>query len=256
MNKNLMNSPFTLACDDRMKPETVGLPMIALIRKMASDILSELLAERPTEPVVKALDSLAIEGFFLGPGAAMVCVYLAGDAESRYRSYGNALERHTAKRLKLVAEAEFVQYLPAVRPVLESPLSSPEEVRNLRTQFSQVLLGSFSSRDSVWRQLVLSELATNTAMYGKGGRMRIFRDRSAIWLLAEDDGPGLVPLHSLPLSLLRRGFSSSSGRSLGVGYPLIIDLSKRVVLTSNSKGTRCLVELETPKTNEVSIPWK
>lgn len=238
--RDVWDVPYVVAVDpwfERDAP-TLGSNLTDAISGMAALLINE----KPASPLLRQVGTYLLEGHYLDGYPAMLCLIRPGDANSRYRCYGRALDRMTAGRLRLLDHQPLRQLVPVGRPVLAGPVHVAEQVSALRQRLRVLLRTSHDPRSALLTEVAFSELATNTAVYGEGGRVSTWLGPDGVCFLAEDDGPGFRPLERLPSVVLVRG-SSTGQRSLGAGFPLILSLAEQVSLACDERGSQCLVRL-------------
>lgn len=98
-------------------------------------------------------------------------------------------------------------------------------------------------------ELCASEAATNALLHGNGGTAAVGRVESRLRVRVVDRGTG-IEADQLPPALLQPG--ASTGRSAGLGYTLIIEMSDRVFLYTGPDGTTLIVEMAVEP--EVTFP--
>ncbi len=89
-------------------------------------------------------------------------------------------------------------------------------------------------------ELCASEAATNALLHGNGGTAAVGRVETRLRVRVVDRGTG-IDADQLPPALLQPG--ASTGRSAGLGYTLIIEMSDRVFLHTGPDGTTLIVEM-------------
>lgn len=91
--------------------------------------------------------------------------------------------------------------------------------------------------------LAVSEALTNAVKHGGGGEYEIYRSGDCLQVVIRDFGPG-IDLRALPKATLVQGFSTTS--TMGLGFTIMLEVSARVLLTTDSKGTVVALEFEIP----------
>lgn len=130
------------------------------------------------------------------------------------------------------------------------PLLEPSSISAARALTEQEGIAGGLDEEAV-HDLVLSvsEAATNAIKHGTSGLLRIGKVDNDIVVYIEDDGPGLKP-ELLPQATLQKGFSTAI--SMGMGFPLMLELLDQVVIASNASGTRVLLR-KTVRTKEEEL---
>lgn len=91
--------------------------------------------------------------------------------------------------------------------------------------------------------LAISEALTNAVKHGRGGEYEIYRSGECLQVVIRDFGPG-IDLRALPKATLVQGFSTTS--TMGLGFTIMLEVSARVLLTTDSRGTVVALEFEIP----------
>lgn len=165
----------------------------------------------------------------------------------RTRFYRDVLFAATGGRLVVLDAVEMNQELEGWSDFQSLTLSDGASVGAARRLTEQVALQGGLPEEAI-HDLVLSvsEAATNALKHGNQGLLRVGLQEEEVWVLVEDDGPGLRP-ELLPQATLQKGFSTAI--SMGMGFPLMLELLDHVKIASNDEGTRVLL-CKTVRTKE------
>lgn len=98
---------------------------------------------------------------------------------------------------------------------------------------------SESRADSL--SLCVGEAATNALKHAGGGEVMLLSSGKILFARISDNGPGMDAL-ILPRATLELGYST--GKSLGMGYAVILALSDKVYLDTGPTGTTIVIEME------------
>lgn len=89
--------------------------------------------------------------------------------------------------------------------------------------------------------LCVTEAVGNVVKHAEYGAVAVRVSESAVTIRIEDVGPGIDFTH-LPNAVLAAGFSTAP--SLGMGYSILLEMMDRVYLSTSSKGTTILLEVQ------------
>lgn len=250
-----------LACEglplgyDPEAPGTAAeVPGRSAVFAAVSEVMATLLGMPASASLRRTLGPFTLNGYWLGPYGGLICVFPSHDGAAAYRCYARGLAHLTRNRLRLVPAHQFADYLPDQPPVLFSPVDLPILATDLRRRFRQLVSGLMPKRQAVVAELALGELIANTAIYGQHGRVAVYLDDHHLYILAQDDGPG-ISLEALPESLLVKGYSTRVG-GMGMGYPTVLEVAEHLIMATGSGGTWSLVCLLIGEETEDKQPCK
>lgn len=150
-------------------------------------------------------------------------------------AYSDVIAAVTGGRLVLLGQDELDEgMMTSDRPCRE--MHSPDQLGPARDTVREEL-GDLPVADDL--VLAFSEAATNMLKHANGGRFCVRRDDGRVQILLSDTGPGIDFRH-LPKATLMAGYSSA--QSLGMGFTLMLELTDRLLLCTNSKGTSLVLE--------------
>jgi GAF domain-containing protein/anti-sigma regulatory factor (Ser/Thr protein kinase) len=96
--------------------------------------------------------------------------------------------------------------------------------------------------------LCASEAATNALKHAGGGRMSLSVRSGVLRVRVSDEGSGIDALQ-LPHATLLRGFSTRA--SMGLGFTLMHEMTDRLCLATDSRGTTLILEMAIHPASEV-----
>jgi len=156
------------------------------------------------------------------------------------QAYVDVIAAVTGNKLILMTEAELEAALgEPVSPLRE--LNAFEGLSAARADIKKAFAESFPDVTTVDELIVgVCEALTNSIKHAGAARYRVFRHDETAQVMIADDGPG-VDFATLPKAALEAGFSTKG--SLGVGFTIMLELSDRLLLSTQEGST--IVVLET-----------
>lgn len=142
----------------------------------------------------------------------------------------------------LLAESEEINSFYQSVLLAEAPIITKQDVAQCREKVQKVL-EDISIPEKLKFNLLLctSEVATNVLKHATEGVMKIYQHEKSLRIIVKDDGSG-IELSDIPKSTLQAGYSSKT--SMGQGFSLLLELMDRVVISTGTKGTTIVLELE------------
>lgn len=119
------------------------------------------------------------------------------------------------------------------------PLRAPEDLESIRVRVKSaaVACGMPESRAKNFA-LCVGEASTNALKHAGGGEVSLILCDDNILARVSDQGSGMDAL-VLPRVTLERGYST--GKSLGMGYAIILEIADQVLLSTGSSGTTVVI---------------
>lgn len=156
------------------------------------------------------------------------------------RAYVDVLGAVTGNRLVLMTPDEIEQALG--KPVTdEFVVTSYRELAGARAKVKEALGEHFPQVKTGDEFIVgFCEALTNAVKHARRARYRVFKRGKNAQVLIADHGPG-IDFKTLPSATLAAGFSTK--RSLGVGFTIMLDLSDRVLLSTQKGNTSVVLEI-------------
>jgi len=156
------------------------------------------------------------------------------------RAYVDVLSAVTGNRLVLMTPDE-------INAALGQPIGYPvtittfRELAAARTLITGAIREHLPHVKSVNEFIVaVCEALTNAVKHGGKGTYQVLRRGRTAQVAVSDEGPGIDFRH-LPRATLAAGFSTQA--TLGVGFTLMLDLSDRVLLSTQPGGTTVVLEV-------------
>lgn len=155
------------------------------------------------------------------------------------QGYVDVLDAVTGGKLILVTEDELRDTVGT--PVLAPrPLEEAKELSAVRKTIAECLGGyGVDDMDSV--MLAVSEALTNAVKHGGRGEYAIYKSGRCLQIAVRDYGGG-IDFRELPKATLVQGFSTTN--TMGLGFTIMLEVSDRVLLTTDSSGTVVVLEIE------------
>ncbi|HEY3373946.1 MAG TPA: PAS domain S-box protein [Candidatus Aquicultor sp.] len=155
------------------------------------------------------------------------------------RAYADALGAVTGGRL-------IIMTIDEIRAVLGEPITNSQTIDSykdlayVRAQLIATLESQFSDKERANELLLAaSEAITNAVKHAGKGTYQVLKRNRTIQLMVEDAGPG-IDFTLLPKATLLSGFSTK--QSLGIGFSVMLELSDRVLLSTQPGGTIVVLE--------------
>lgn len=149
-------------------------------------------------------------------------------------AYSDVIAAITGGRLVILDREELESTL--ISGGVWHELRDASQLREARSQIT-LELGDVPAADNL--VLAFSEAATNTLKHAGGGTYRVARSGDDVQIILSDTGPGIDFRH-LPRATLTAGWSGA--QSLGMGFTLMLELSDRLLLHTDSRGTTLVIE--------------
>lgn len=155
------------------------------------------------------------------------------------QGYVDVLDAVTGGKLILVTEDELRAAVgePVLAP---QPLTEAKELSSARRTVAE-RLSAFELADTDSVLLAVSEALTNAVKHGGHGEYAIYRSGRCLQVVVRDYGPG-IDFRELPKATLIQGFSTTS--TMGLGFTIMLEVSDRVLLTTDTTGTVVVLEIE------------
>lgn len=150
-------------------------------------------------------------------------------------AYSDVIDAVTGGRLIILGRDEMSKAVCAADGAsyeVQEPAALAEARERLRRT-----LGDVPKIDDL--VLAFSEAATNMLKHAGGGRYRIGKDAKRVQIVLSDHGPG-IDFRDLPKATLVPGFSTK--QTLGMGFSIMMELTDRLLLCSDSGGTTLVLE--------------
>ncbi|MBE0476305.1 MAG: PAS domain-containing protein [Coriobacteriia bacterium] len=151
------------------------------------------------------------------------------------QAYSDVIDAVTGGRLILLGRDEIDSSIIA-RAGAPHELREPSQLAEARTRV-RAALGEIPEVGDLL--VAFSEGATNMLKHAGGGTYRICREGHRVQFILADEGPG-IDFRNLPKATLVPGFST--GQTLGMGFTLMMELTDRLLLSSDPGGTTLLLE--------------
>jgi anti-sigma regulatory factor (Ser/Thr protein kinase) len=121
-------------------------------------------------------------------------------------------------------------------------LSTYADLPAVRSRTQEILVSSFPSlKNPEDLLLIANEALTNAIKHSGYGRFRIYRSGDAIQMEICDSGPG-IDFKTLPRAALMPGYSTMG--SLGMGFKIMLELSDRLLLSTEPGNTTLVLEVK------------
>ncbi len=156
------------------------------------------------------------------------------------RAYVDVLSAVTGNRLVLMTPEEINAALGQAigYPVT---ITTFRELAAARTLITRAIREHMPHIESINEFIVaVCEALTNAVKHGGKGTYQVLRRGKTAQVAVSDEGPGIDFRH-LPKATLVSGFSTQA--TLGVGFTLMLDLSDRVLLSTQPGGTTVVLEV-------------
>lgn len=122
------------------------------------------------------------------------------------------------------------------------PLIAYSDLETMRLELkSDVMAYGMTEQRAEDLVLCTGEAATNALKHANGGEVALIYKSERIYVHINDKGSGIDAL-TLPRITLERGYST--GKSLGMGYSIILDLSDEVLLNTGPTGTTVVIGMD------------
>ena len=153
------------------------------------------------------------------------------------RAYVDVVGAVTGGKLVLMTPEE-------LGPILGEPMLGKNAIRFDTLAESRHRVREVMEREGLATEpseaiIAYGEAATNALKHAGGGRYAVFRKDRVLQVLVADDGPG-IDFRLLPRATLTPGFSTKS--TLGIGFTVMLELSDRMLLTTQPGCTEVLLE--------------
>ena len=193
--------------------------------------------KRETELVegIAAQAAVAIENARLFEERAEALRALEEKDRAIRQAYTDVIDAVTGGRLIILGPDELDEALETQGAEYE--LRDPADLSEARRRLRQAVDHDARLRDDL--VLAFSEGATNMLKHAHGGTYRIGADRQCAQVVLSDDGPG-IDFHDLPKATLVPGFSTQ--QTLGMGFTVMMELTDRLLLCTDSGGTTLVLE--------------
>jgi anti-sigma regulatory factor (Ser/Thr protein kinase) len=159
------------------------------------------------------------------------------DIEIR-QTYVDVLDAVTGGKLILMAPEEIENSLGVV-VLSPAEISRPEDISEARERIANFLARVTTRTADI--ETSLSEALTNALTHAKHGQYWIARAGESLQIVVADSGPG-IDFRTLPKATLLPGFSTT--QSLGMGFTIMLNLSDRLLLSSEPGRTLVVLEFE------------
>jgi len=155
------------------------------------------------------------------------------------QAYVDVIAAVTGNKLILMTGAEIEAALG--EPVGDlHELNSFEDLARARAEIKKAFADSFPDISTIDEFIIgACEALTNSVKHAGAARYQLFRQDGTAQLMIEDDGPG-VDFTTLPKAALEAGFSTKG--SLGVGFTIMLELSERLLLSTQEGNTILVLE--------------
>lgn len=155
------------------------------------------------------------------------------------KAYVDVFSAVTGGRLIIMTPEE-------VQTALGEPVSSPGKVVSYadlapaRSALREALKQNFDQA-GVLNELLLasSEAITNAVKHAESGVYQVFKRDGSVQIMVSDSGPG-INFNILPKATLVSGFSTK--QSLGLGFDIMLELSDRLLLSTQPGKTTLVLE--------------
>jgi len=122
-----------------------------------------------------------------------------------------------------------------------STITTYKELSGARADIRRTLMAEFPHVSTANEFIVaVCEALTNGVKHGGKATYAIFRRGKSAQVSISDEGPG-IDFRNLPRATLAPGFSTQ--QTLGVGFTLMLDLSDRVLLSTQRGHTSVVLEI-------------
>lgn len=122
------------------------------------------------------------------------------------------------------------------------PLKAHSDLEGIRSELKNVAMAyGMTEQRAEDFVLCVGEASTNAIKHADGGEVALIYRGDRIYVHIADKGPGIDAL-TLPRVTLEKGYSS--GKSLGMGYSIILDLSDEVFLHTGPTGTTVVIGMD------------
>lgn len=156
------------------------------------------------------------------------------------RAYVDVIGAVTGNRLVLMTPEELEEAL-GTSVFGAKAVRSYKELSATRAKIRGAIRESFADLEGVDEFMVaVCEALTNGVKHGGSATYEVFRRDHCAQVRIADQGPG-IDFKNLPRATLAAGFSTKG--SLGVGFTLMLDLSSRVLLSTQPGNTTLVLEI-------------
>lgn len=156
------------------------------------------------------------------------------------RAYSDVIGAVTGSRLILMTQEEINSALGdlVTYPVT---ITSFRELSAARALIGKAIKEHFPHVETAGEFMVaVCEALTNAVKHGGKGTYQVLRHGKTAQVAVTDNGPG-IDFKNLPKATLLPGFSTKA--TLGVGFTLMLDLSDRVLLSTERGNTTVVLEI-------------
>ena len=272
MNAALDDNKWDIIVSDYVMPRFSGLDALDLLKEKGLDIPFVMISGKiGEETAVKAMKAGAHDYILKGNLAKLIPVVERelGDAEVRrertqaeetnrqMRNYYEEQQKQFFKQTifaatggKLViAEHDEMNGLNG-NTIKKFSIRKPLDIGKSRHWIkNSVMAHGMSETRADNLMLCVGEAATNALKHAGGGDVALLSQDDQVIVRITDHGPGMDAL-VLPRVMLELGYST--GRSLGMGYAVILALSDKVLLNTSPVGTTLVIEMDVNE--HVKIP--
>jgi len=159
------------------------------------------------------------------------------------QAYSDVIDAVTGGRLIILGEDELGEALTGTTGE-EFEIRDPAELGLARRRLQEELGDIPLLRDLT---LAFSEGVTNMLKHAGGGTYRISKDRRCVRMVLSDHGRG-IDFRDLPKATLLPGFSTK--QTMGMGFTLMMELTDRLLLCTDIRGTTLVLESDLTSTRQ------